>query len=152
MGLQIDLLRQSFALIAQREPEVTRRFYQLLFTSYPQTRSLFQGIDQRAQERMLRDTLVAVLEHLEDPRWLKTQLIALGARHARYGVTEEMYDWVGACLLRALGDAAGDDWTSEIAAAWLDAYLAIADTMKLGALDAGAVPGRELASEPTSSH
>jgi len=152
MGPAIEVVRRSFARIAEREPALARRFYDSLFTAYPQTRALFEGSDMARQERMLRNALVAIIERLEDVPKLTPQLLELGARHVSYGVTPEMYDWVGACLLRTLADVAGEAWTPEVAEAWLEAYVAIASTMKLGALRAGAVPYRVSSSEPTSPH
>ena len=79
------------------------------------------------------EALVAVMEHIEDGRWLEQTLTALGQKHVDYGVTEEMYDWVGASLLAALAEAAGEDWTPELEAAWRAAYGAIAGLMQQGA-------------------
>ena len=50
-----------------------------------------------------------------------------------YGVTEEMYGWVGECLLAAFAEAAGDAWTDEVAKSWAAAYDAIAGAMLAGA-------------------
>lgn len=122
MALDIQLLRSSFALVAKREPELTKRFYGLLFERYPQARPLFRRSEPHVQERMLRDALVAVLEHLEDTAWLKRTLGGLGARHVGYGVTPQMYDWVGECLLATLAEVAGDAWTPDLAAQWTEAY------------------------------
>ena len=149
MGLQIDLLRKSFAIVAEREPELTERFYETLFTHYPQTRSLFRQRSRDAQARMLRDALVAVLDHLEDTHWLTETLAVLGVKHATYGVTSEMYDWAGACLLHTLADVAGPDWTADVEAAWVEAYQAVAWIMKEGALSA-VIPEHDLLAEPTS--
>lgn len=95
MSLDTQLLRDSFALVVEREPELTARFYTRLFADYPQSRALFGGRSERAQQTMLRDALVAVIEHLDDAPWLQGTLRALGAAHVGYGVTTEMYDWVG---------------------------------------------------------
>jgi hemoglobin-like flavoprotein len=130
MGLNVELLRSSFALVVEREPEVTRRFYDVLFTNYPQAKPLFVTRGRTEQERMLRDMLVAIIDHLEDGPWLTDQLGALGARHAGYGVTPEMYAWVGASLLETLKQVAGEAWTPELAAAWTEAYGAIAGLMQ----------------------
>ena len=78
---------------------------------------------------MLTDALVAVIDHLEDAPWLTGTLAALGAKHKEYGVTPEMYGWVGASLLAALAEAAGKDWTPEAEKAWTDAYGAIVGLM-----------------------
>jgi hemoglobin-like flavoprotein len=138
MALQTALLRNSFALVVEREPELTRRFYGVLFSRYPELAPLFSPSRQREQEKMLAQALVAVLDHLEDNAWLTQQLAALGARHVGYGVTEPMYGQVAECLLVALAQVAGPDWSDEIQQAWSDALGAVAELMLAGAREAGA--------------
>lgn len=130
MALNVELLRSSFALVVEREPEVTRKFYDVLFAKYPGAKPLFSRRSRTDQERMLRDMLVAIIDHLEDGPWLTQQLKALGDKHVGYGVTPEMYGWVGASLLETLESIAGPAWTPELAAAWTDAYGAIASLMQ----------------------
>lgn len=131
--LNVPLLRSSFAMVIDREPEITRNFYQLLFERYPSVRPLFSSTDMRKQEKMLAQALAAVLEHIENGDWLADHLVALGAKHVEYGVTDNMYDWVGECLLDALADAAGAAWTTELDDAWSDALEAVSDLMLTGA-------------------
>lgn len=138
MTLDPVLLRSSFELVVSRNPEVVRRFYELLFERFPQVRPLFGQKAGPAQERMLTFALASVIEHLEDAPWLSATLGALGRRHVAYGVTDEMYDWVGECLLAALAETAGADWTPALAQAWRDAYGAIAGLMQAGAISAAA--------------
>jgi hemoglobin-like flavoprotein len=130
MALNVELLRESFALVVEREPEVTRRFYDVLFKNHPEAKPLFSRRSRPDQERMLRDMLVAIMDHLEDGPWLQSQLAALGQKHVGYGVRPEMYGWVGASLLETLAGVAGDAWTPELAAAWTAAYGAIAGLMQ----------------------
>ncbi len=132
MGLNVQLLRDSFALVVEREPEVTHLFYDVLFRRFPQARGLFGRRTQREQEIMLRDMLVAIIDHLEDASWLGGQLGALGQKHVGYGVTPEMYGWVGAALLETLETIAGADWTPALASAWTEAYAAISSLMQGG--------------------
>jgi hemoglobin-like flavoprotein len=132
MSLNVSLLRASFALVVERQPHLTRRFYEILFSRYPQAKGLFHRNKPEVQEKMLTDALVAVMDHLEDAPWLTTTLKQLGAQHAAYGVTNEMYDWVGASLLATLAEVAKDDWSPELEAAWAEAYGAIAGLMKAG--------------------
>lgn len=133
MNLDIPLLRSSFDLVVAREPELTAAFYQRLFRDFPQAKALFGRNSERAQQEMLRDALIAVLDHLEDAPWLDTTLRTLGARHSGYGVTTEMYDWVGQSLLATLAEIAAEAWTPALAEAWGAAYGVIAQTMQAGA-------------------
>ena len=133
MSLDTHALRESFQVVVERAPDVTRRFYEILFDRYPQVRGLFGRNSSRRQEEMLTRALVAVLDHLEDSAWLEDTLGALGAAHVDYGVTDEMYGWVGECLLATLAEIAADAWTPRIESAWRDAYGAISGLMMTGA-------------------
>ena len=130
MALNAELLRSSAELVVSREPDFTLRFYGILFKRYPQLQPLFGRNSRDNQAKMLRDSIVAVLDHLEDAPWLVTNLKALGDRHKGYQVTPEMYPMVGECLLATLAEIAGDDWSPEIQAAWSDAYGAIVSMME----------------------
>lgn len=133
MGLNAELLQSSLAVVAEREPQITRRFYEHLFERYPQVRPLFSKNAAHLQQQMLQEAIVAVVEHVEDAAWLDTNLRAMGRKHVDYGVTEEMYDWVGECLLVTLAELADEAWTPEVAAAWTEAYGAIRGLMLAGA-------------------
>jgi hemoglobin-like flavoprotein len=133
MSLNVILLRQSFELVVERAPNLTHRFYEILFERYPETREMFPTARRGQQENMLTQALVAVMDHLEDAPWLTSTLHGLGARHVHYGVSDEMYAWVGDALLSAIAEAAGADWTPELRRAWTDAYGAIAGLMQEGA-------------------
>jgi hemoglobin-like flavoprotein len=129
MALDADMLRSSFELVTTREPDVTRLFYDELFSRYPQAQALFTRKSREAQERMLAEALTAVLDHLEDAVWLETTLAGLGAQHVEYGVTDEMYGWVGECLLATFARVAGSDWSSAHETAWTEAYGAVTSLM-----------------------
>jgi hemoglobin-like flavoprotein len=130
MALNVGLLRESFEVVATANPRFITRFYEILFERHPEARPLFPAGGIARQAEMLTGALVAVLDHLEDAPWLTQTLGALGAKHVGYGVTREMYDWVGAALLATLAEVAGPAWTPELHAAWADAYGAIVSLMQ----------------------
>jgi hemoglobin-like flavoprotein len=136
MALDVQLLRSSFNLALARQPDLTHVFYDQLFYRYPAARPLFVRADMAVQEQMLGEALVAVLDHLENVPWLQSTLVELGAKHAGYGVTREMYDWVGDTLIAALAKANGEQWTPAHAAGWQEAYRAIVALMLAGYPDA----------------
>src|SRR5262245_28343745 len=108
MALDVQLLRSSFDLALGRQPDLTHVFYEELFARHPDARPLFGRADMAAQEQMLAEALVAVMEHLEDGPWLRSTLATLGAKHAGYGVTPDMYPWVGEALIATLAEVSGD--------------------------------------------
>ncbi|HVJ89234.1 MAG TPA: globin domain-containing protein [Labilithrix sp.] len=144
MTLNAALLRSSFQTIVERQPAITPRFYEILFSRYPQVRPMFSRNSARAQQEMLQQALVAVIENLENASWLSSTLGNLGRTHVAYGVTPEMFDWVGDALLSTLSEILRDDWNSEIAQAWQDAYAAIRDLMLAGIVTVPAATPREL--------
>jgi hemoglobin-like flavoprotein len=129
MALNVTLLRDSFEVVATANPKFISRFYEILFERYPQTRAMFPPGGEARQAEMLTGALVAVLDHIEDAPWLRDTLGALGAKHVDYGVTREMYDWVGASLLATLAEVAGPAWTPELQGAWAEAYTVIVSMM-----------------------
>jgi hemoglobin-like flavoprotein len=144
MALNVPLLRTSLDLIIERQPEFTPRFYEILFARYPQVKPLFGRNSSQNQAKMLQGAIVAVMDHLEDATWLTETLGAMGAKHVDYGVTDEMYDYVGDSLIATLAEAADTAWTPEHAEAWTEAYGAIAGLMLAGARRVKA-PAPELA-------
>ncbi|KYF82643.1 flavohemoprotein [Sorangium cellulosum] len=138
MGLNVGLLRESFELVLEREPNLTHRFYGILFSRYPQVRPLFGRNSREHQEKMLAEALVAVIDRLEDASWLEEKLMAMGAKHVDYGVTDEMYPWVADALISAMAEVAGADWSPAHRQAWSDALGAIASLMQRGAREHGA--------------
>jgi hemoglobin-like flavoprotein len=129
MSLNVSLLRSSFELVVERQPRLVHRFYEILFERYPQVKPLFGRNSAAKQEEMLTGALVAVIDHLEDAPWLTNTLGELGKKHDGYGVTREMYNWVGASLLATLAEVAGKDWSPQLEGAWTEAYGAIVSLM-----------------------
>lgn len=150
MTLDAAVLRSSFDLVIDRRPDLTVRFYEILFERYPDLQRLFGRNSAGVQARMLAQAIAAVLDHLEDASWLASTLGTLGARHVAYGVTDAMYDQVGDALLATLAEVAAEAWTAEVAAQWTAAYGAIAGMMQAGAkahtaarMQAGVAPGAD---------
>lgn len=132
-GMNIERLRSSFQLVVDRNALVIERFYEVLFERHPEAQRLFGRNSRKAQAEMLTSALASVLDKIEDAAWLESTLAPLGAKHVAYGVTDEMYDWVGGSLLATLEEVAGDDWSPELASDWAAAYGAVASLMKKGA-------------------
>ena len=153
MSLNVHLLRSSFALVVERQPRLTSRFYEILFARHPEARPLFGSGSTEKQAAMLQEALVAVMDHLEDASWLEQTLAGLGSKHAEYGVTDEMYGWVGGSLLATLAEVAGEDWNDELQGQWAAAYGAISGLMKEGARNAALMANPQLSTgqQPTAS-
>ena len=133
MALDIQRLESSFNQIRPQALEFSARFYQLLFQYYPELIPMFEKVDQPAMEKKLIASLALIVENLRNPEELMLALKSLGARHAKIGAVREQYPMIGEILLITFAEYLGQDWTTELETAWLDAYNLIADMMLAGA-------------------
>jgi hemoglobin-like flavoprotein len=127
-----EILMESLLLVDGQEHVLTPRFYEILFERYPQVQPMF-STDIRPQAKMLREAIVAVLDHLDDEAWLGDTLGALGRKHEGWGVTAPMYDAVAECMIAAMQELGGDAWTPAMTAEWTEALGAVASLMQAGA-------------------
>ena len=136
----IEVLRRSFARIAELRPDVTAVFYERLFEVAPAVRPLFTS-DIQEQQRKLLYTLVTIVECVDKPEKLVNLLTTLGQRHVRYGAQPEHYDVVGGVLLWTFEKVLGAEFTPEARRAWTEAYGVVANTMKAAAASAPKTAG-----------
>jgi len=120
--IDLDVLRSTLELTLARDDSFPARFYELLFERFPEVRPLFHRSSPGAQQKMFALKLSALVDHLDDPTWTDRELASLARSHAGYGVTEDMYVWVGETLVATLREACGDDWSDRAEAAWREAY------------------------------
>jgi hemoglobin-like flavoprotein len=134
------LIEENLAVVSEAAPDVVARFYTKLFERHPELKALFGRRSSAAQEKMVLDAIIAVVDHMEDAAWLKRTLRPLGAKHVTYGVTEHMYPLVADALVATLREASGASWNGSIEAAWSGALTAVAIEMIAGAREAEAAP------------
>ena len=124
----IDLVRQSFAQIEPISMVVSRTFYERLFESSPEIRTMFTG-DMEAQGERLMDMIGAAIAGLDDLEALIPILQQLGIRHKNYGVQVSHYAAVAEALLWTLEQGLTDAFTPEVRNAWVNVYTVLAETM-----------------------
>ncbi len=130
-------LLASLSVVVTCEPKALHYFYELLFERHPQARGLFHGQELEAQQQLLFEALSWTIEHIDDPAALERVLVPLGRKHFAYGVTPDMYDWVGEALIDTIAHVSGTAWTEDIAALWRAAYSRMVDAMLIGAVEGG---------------
>ena len=120
-----NVLRETLELTLARDDTFPTRFYERLFAAHPEVRTLFHRSSPGAQNKLFAQKLAALVDHVDDPAWLDRELSKLAQNHVSYGVTAEMYPWVGDALIDTLREACGDAWTAEAERAWTDAYASL---------------------------
>ena len=132
MKLNVRLLRESFESLRPRGDAMVEKFYSLLFSRHPDIGRMFAKTDMVAQRKKFFDTLEEIILHLEQPAKTMSDLLVLGNSHIDYGVKPEQYAPVCDCLVEAMKQTSGSDWTAELETAWREAYATVADVMKKG--------------------
>ena len=125
---QIQLVRNSFALVQPIATQAASLFYGHLFTADPSLRALFRG-DMAQQGDRLMSMIGGAVRLLDKPDALMPVLRSLGARHVGYGVVDAHYATVGGALLLTLEQGLGEAFTTEVRAAWTEVYGLISRTM-----------------------
>jgi hemoglobin-like flavoprotein len=133
MALNVELLESSFAQIKVNSSEVTKRFYTVMFTDYPEVQPLFTNTNMEKQRKQLFQSLIFTVNNLRKPDVLSNALRGLGTRHTRYGVLPQHYPMVGSSLLKAFEATLGTAWTPDVQQAWTEAYEVVAQLMLEGA-------------------
>lgn len=132
---QIQLVRDTFAIVEPIADTAATIFYRRLFDLDPDLRALFP-IELTAQRRNLMQTLTVVVRNLDRLDGILPAVEALGRRHAGYRVRPDDFETVGAALLDTIEEGLGAAFTIEVRAAWAAAYGLLAGVM----IEAGAVP------------
>lgn len=119
------LLRETLELTLARDDSFPKQFYARLFAAHPEVQSLFHRSSSGALNKMFAQKLTALIDNLDDPTWLGRELPNLARSHATYGVSAEMYPWVGDALVATLREACGEAWSDDAERAWTTAYAAV---------------------------
>jgi hemoglobin-like flavoprotein len=127
----MEPLEAWFAALGERRTKLSPRFYERLFTTAPELRSMFPK-DMAHQAMKLADTLEVVVSHIHKLDSVAPALMEMGQRHDEYGATPEHYTIVGDTLLATLAEIAGDTWDQRIEDAWRQAIDLISETMLSG--------------------
>ena len=133
MAIDVELLEESFDLVAPQGDELMRVFYANLFEAAPSVEPLFAEVDMDRQRQALLNMLLVLRESLRDLDDIVPDLEELGARHVDYGAQPEHYPVVGEVLIASMAQIAGDAWTAEYEAAWTEAFGIVAYVMLEGA-------------------
>jgi NAD(P)H-flavin reductase/hemoglobin-like flavoprotein len=128
------ILKESWALVEDRQDRLAARLYAHLFLHNPQLRDMFP-VQMTVQRDRLLGALVGAIQAFDDPERFDEHLRSLGRDHRKFHVRPEHYGNVKDALLDALRDTTGELWTSEYEQAWNDVYDAIAGKMIAGASD-----------------
>lgn len=130
---QLDLIRQSFAVLREDLEPKSVYFYGALFKYAPELKSMFREDDMAGQGMRFMSTLSAIVDNLHDPAALVQRYEDLGRSHAAMGVKASYFGPMGKALVDTLRQTLGDRFTPEMEEAWETAYADLShEIVKLG--------------------
>lgn len=137
--MDVAALKSSWRWVADIGDEATQYFYSHLFLTHPEVREMFP-VSMAVQREKFFTALGAIISDVDNLDAQAGFLAQLGRDHRRFRVIPEQYDAAGASLLATLAHFLGESWTPELAAAWAEAYGAVATAMVSAAEDAADSP------------
>jgi nitric oxide dioxygenase len=135
---QISLIKATVPLLETGGEALTRHFYQLMFSQYPEVRALFNQAHQASggQQRALANAVLMYARHIDKLEALGPLVGQIVNKHVSLQILPEHYPIVGSCLLQAIREVLGAEIaTDEVIAAWAGAYGQLAEIL-IGAEEA----------------
>lgn len=129
---EIRLIRETATILAKAEVSATNLFYANLFRVAPSVRPMFPE-DMFAQSTKLWESVVTVVEALDNLDRIAPTLRDLGRRHVSYGAEPAHYDLVAATLITTIGSMSSEIWTPAHETAWTKALESVCAMMIAGA-------------------
>ena len=133
MTLDVDLLEESYDVVAPRCADVADRFYARLFELEPSLRERYAGVDLMARKREMLSALAVLRYSWRHIEAVVPLVAAQGAFHYRLGTRDEHFGSVGIALLDALADVGGPAWKPAYVSAWTAAYTRLWEVLCRGA-------------------
>lgn len=126
---QVEIVENSFKLIATDAHRASQIFYDELFYRAPYLRQLFPEDMARHKGKFVQ-MLAMIIKGLDQVSTISEEVVNLGRRHVSYDVQPEHYTVVGEALLAMLERLLGPRLTPEIRDAWAAAYDMLARLMQ----------------------
>jgi hemoglobin-like flavoprotein len=149
----IELIRQSFSILADDAPRVGEVFYQRLSETAPDIILVFGDyfdgggskfrVVSEVVDRHLRSLLSTPVTPSGQKPPIPPVVRELGQRHAKFAVTGEQFFKMKEALLWTLAEILGPAFTPETREAWSAAYDTLADMIQRGMAPSAAAANSE---------
>ncbi|OAT73966.1 NO-inducible flavohemoprotein [Parageobacillus thermoglucosidasius] len=125
----IEIIKSTVPVLEKHGEQITKRFYQLMFTNHPELLNIFNHANQKQgrQQRALAAAVYAAAKHIDHLETILPVVQPIAHKHRSLGIKPEHYPIVGKHLLLAIKDVLQEAATDEIINAWAEAYEVIAN-------------------------
>ncbi|XLZ71876.1 NO-inducible flavohemoprotein [Massilia sp. SR12] len=126
------IVTATVPILEQGGEALTRHFYQVLFTDFPQVKPFFNQAHQHSgeQQRALANGILMYAKNIERLEALGPLAAAIVNKHVALQIQPEHYQMVGASLLKAIREVLGAETaTDAVLEAWGAAYGQLAEIL-----------------------
>lgn len=125
----IEIVKATVPVLEAHGQQITKRFYELMFSNHPELLNIFNHANQRQgrQSQALASAIYAAAANIDRLENIMPVVKQIGHKHRALHIQPEHYPIVGKHLLLAIKDVLGDAATDDILEAWAEAYGVIAD-------------------------
>jgi len=124
----VEIVKQTAAPVAANAEAITKRMYEILFQTHPETKEFFENADPD-QHKKLAGAVSAYAANIDNLGALTQAVKKMSLTHVKNKVQPEHYPIVGVSLLGAIKDVLGEAATDEVLEAWKEAYFFLADIL-----------------------
>jgi nitric oxide dioxygenase len=129
---QLSIVKDTWnRVLINHEENFGRKFYELLFSRYPEIRKLFNE-DMLIQSHKIASMITFIVARASSDDRTLEKLKALGDLHRSLQIESEHYSMAGEVLVDVLHEHLKDDWSEEIRNAWLEFYSLVVFAMTEG--------------------
>lgn len=123
---QIQIVQNCIPILKSNGEDLTKEFYKILFSTYPEVKSMFDMEKQEngKQPKALALAILTAAQNIQNLENMKNFVDKVAITHTNLNVKPKHYPLVGECLLKAIKNVLNaDDQTLK---AWEKAYEKIA--------------------------
>ncbi|MBL1320559.1 MAG: PAS domain-containing protein [Methylophaga sp.] len=114
----IELVEESIAALSSKSEALAARFYERMFSEYPEVKSVFDGVSKSGQQKNMLASLELLVQNLRKPEILNDYLFSISVMHIDHSGTAEHYPLFAENLLAVLAEISDDLWKKEFEQAW----------------------------------
>lgn len=120
----IEIIKSTLPLLENAGVEVTDYFYKRMFNHNPELKDIFNLSNQATgkQQFALFSAVAMYAKHIDDLGALSELVERVAQKHVSFDIQPDQYQIVGHHLIETLRELAPDDFTDEVADAWVKAY------------------------------
>lgn len=127
----IDIVKSTIPLLENAGVEVTDHFYKRLFSHNPEMKDIFNLTNQATgrQQFALFSAVAAYATNIDNLGVLSSLVERVAQKHTSLNIQPDQYQIIGHHLIETLREMAPNDFTNEVADAWIEAYGLLANIL-----------------------